>query len=142
MPQSGIVYPAVALVALTAAVWVRLYVDRIGEMRERKIDAQSLATSSAAAQTLRQVQASDNLRNLFEVPVLFYALCALVVATDLDSPILVSGAWGYVALRCVHSYIHITYNRVIHRFLVYVASTVLLFTLWGVFLARTLQAAP
>jgi hypothetical protein len=140
--SSNIVFPAVALVALTAVVWVRLYIDRIGEMRERKIDPQSLATSSAAAQTLRQVQASDNLRNLFEVPVLFYALCALVVATDLDSPVLVFGAWGYVALRCAHSYIHITYNRVIHRFLVYVLSTVLLFTLWGVFLARALQAAP
>src|SRR5262245_51146477 len=107
-------------------------------MRERKIDAQSLATSAAAAQTLRHVQASDNLRNLFEVPVLFYALCALVAATDLDSPVLVFGAWGYVALRCVHSYIHITYNRVIHRFLVYAASTVLLFTLWGVFLVGAL----
>jgi hypothetical protein len=139
--SSAIVYPAGALVALTAAVWVRLYIDRIGEMRERKIDPQSLATSSAAVQTLRQVQAADNLRNLFEVPVLFYALCALVVATDLDSPVLVLGAWGYVALRCVHSYIHITYNRVIHRFWVYAVSTVLLFTLWGVFLARNLQAA-
>ena len=140
--SSGIVYPAVALVALTAAVWLRMYIDRIGEMRERKIDSQSLATSSAAAQTLRQVQVSDNLRNLFEVPVLFYALCALVIATDLDSSVLVFGAWGYVALRCAHSYIHITYNRVIHRFLVYAVSTVLLFTLWGVFFARTLQPAP
>jgi len=139
--SSGIVYPAVALVALTAAVWVRLYIDRIGEMNEKNIDPQRLATSSAAAQTLRQVQASDNLRNLFEVPVLFYALCALVVATGLESPVLVFGAWGYVALRCAHSYIHITYNRVIHRFWVYAVSTVLLFALWAVFLARNLQGA-
>lgn len=132
------IYPAVALVALTAIVWVRLYIERIGELRRKNIDPQSLATAANAAQTLRHVQASDNLRNLFEVPVLFYALCALVVATDLDSPALVFGAWAYVALRCAHSYIHITYNRVLHRFLVYAVSTVLLFALWGVFLARNL----
>jgi hypothetical protein len=60
----------------------------------------------------------------------------------MESPVLVAGAWAYVALRCAHSYIHVTYNRVMHRFLVYATSTVLLFALWGVFLARHLQAAP
>jgi hypothetical protein len=49
------------------------------------------------------VQASDNFRNLFEVPVLFY----------------------------VHSFIHLTYNRVMHRFAVYVLSTVVLLVLWA-----------
>jgi hypothetical protein len=136
---TDILYPAAALVALTGVVWVRLYIDRIGEMKERRIDPQSLATAAAAAQTLRQVQASDNLRNLFEMPVLFYVLCALIAAKGMSSPILVLGAWGYVGLRCIHSFIHITYNRVMHRFVVYAASTVLLFTLWGVFLVRHLQ---
>ena len=135
------IYPAVALVALTAIVWVRLYIERIGELRRKNIDPQSLATAANAAQTLRHVQASDNLRNLFEVPVLFYALCALVIASGVSSPLLVFGAWAYVALRCVHSYIHVTYNRVIHRFVVYSASTVLLFALWGVLLVHYLRVA-
>lgn len=139
---TDILYPAAALVALTGVVWVRLYIDRIGEMRERRIDPQSLATAGAAAQALRQVQASDNLRNLFEIPVLFYVLCALVAAKGMSSPVLVLGAWGYVVLRCIHSFIHITYNRVMHRFVVYAASTILLFTLWGVFFVRHLQVAP
>lgn len=140
--MTDILYPAAALVALTAVVWVRLYIDRIGEMREKRIDAQDLATAAATAQALRRVQASDNLRNLFEVPVLFYALCALVVAKGVNAPDLVLGAWVYVGLRCIHSFIHITYNRVMHRFVVYAASTVLLFTLWGVFVVRHLQVAP
>ena len=129
-------YPAFALVALTAVVWVRLYFERVGEIRARRLDPQSLATAAAAAQTLRRVQASDNFRNLFEVPVLFYALCALVEAKGLSSPLLVLGAWVYVALRAIHSGIHLTYNRVTHRFLVYVASTAWLFVLWEAFLVR------
>jgi hypothetical protein len=130
--QTAIVLPAIALVLLTAIVWVRLYVERIRELRQRRIDPQSLATSAMASQTLQRVQASDNFRNLFEVPVLFYALCAVLASAQHVSSFFVIGAWLYVALRCVHSFIHLTYNRVMHRFAVYVLSTALLYLLWGV----------
>jgi len=129
--QTAIILPAVALVALTALVWVRLYVERIRELRQRRIDPQSLATSAMAAQALQRVQASDNFRNLFEVPVLFYALCAVLASAEQVSSLFVIGAWLYVALRYVHSFIHLTYNRVMHRFAVYVLSTVVLFILWA-----------
>jgi hypothetical protein len=130
--QTAIVLPAVALVLLTAIVWVRLYVDRIGEIRQRRIDPQSLATTASAGQALQRVQASDNFKNLFEVPVLFYALCAVLASAQDVSAFFVAGAWVYVALRWIHSFIHLTYNRVMHRFTVYVLSTVVLLTLWAV----------
>jgi len=129
--QTAIVLPAVALVLLTAIVWVRLYVERIGEMRTRKINPQSLATAASANQTLQRVRASDNFRNLCEMPVLFYALCAVLASAQFVAPFFVVGAWVYVALRCVHSFIHLTYNRVSHRFIVYALSAVVLFVLWG-----------
>jgi hypothetical protein len=129
---TAIVLPVIALVVLTAIVWVRLYVERIRELRQRRIDPQALATSALAGQTLQRVQASDNLKNLFEVPVLFYALCAVLAMAQQVSPFFVMGAWLYVALRYIHSFIHLTYNRVTHRFAVYVLSTVILFVLWGV----------
>ena len=131
--QTAIILPAIALVLLTAIVWVRLYVDRIGEIRQRRIDPQSLATSASAGQALQRVQASDNFKNLFEVPVLFYALCALLASAQNVSAFFVVGAWVYVALRYIHSFIHLTYNRVMHRFTVYVLSTVVLFMLWAAF---------
>jgi len=129
--QTAIILPAIALVLLTAIVWVRLYVDRIGELQQRRIDPQSLATSASAGQALQRVQASDNFKNLFEVPVLFYALCAVLAAAQNVSAFFVVGAWVYVALRYIHSFIHLTYNRVMHRFTVYVLSTVVLLTLWA-----------
>jgi len=129
--QTVIVLPAVALVLLTAIVWVRLYAERIGEMRARKINPQSLATAALANQNLQRGQASDNFRNLCEMPVLFYVLCAVLASAQYVAPFFVLGAWIYVALRCVHSFIHLTYNRVIHRFVVYALSAVVLFVLWG-----------
>lgn len=130
--QTAIILPAVALVLLTAIVWVRLYIVRIGEIRQRRIDPQALATSASAGQALQRVQASDNFKNLFEVPVLFYALCAVLAAAQNVSAFFVVGAWVYVALRYIHSFIHLTYNRVMHRFAVYVLSTMVLLILWAV----------
>jgi len=131
--NSAIILPVIALVVLTAVVWTRLYVERIRELRQRRIDPQVLATSAMVGQTMQRVQASDNFKNLFEVPVLFYALCAVLVSAQHVSSFFVIGAWVYVALRYIHSFIHLTYNRVIHRFAVYVLSTVILFVLWAVF---------
>jgi hypothetical protein len=123
--------PCAAMVGLTALVWIKLYGDRIGEMRARRIDAQELAASR-----LERPEAADNFRNLFEVPVLFYLLCVALAVNGGSTPAFVTAAWTYVALRALHSLIHVTYNRVMHRFLAYVASTLLLFGMWIAFFAR------
>jgi hypothetical protein len=129
--------PCAAMVGLTAAVWVKLYADRLGEMRAKRIDPQALASARATAQ-LERPQAAENFRNLFEVPVLFYVLCVALVLNGGSTSGFVTAAWAYVALRVVHTLIHVTYNRVTHRFLVYVASTLLLFGTWAAFVARIL----
>jgi len=128
--------PCSAMVGLTALVWVKLYADRLGEMRVKRIDPQALSTARAAAGKLERTQAADNFRNLFEVPVLFYLLCVALALNGGSTPGFVAAAWGYVGLRVLHSLIHTTYNRVIHRFLAYAASTLLLFGMWIAFVAR------
>ena len=138
MSPLQIFLPCVALVALTVVVWIRLYVDRISEMRARRIKPQALSTSHEAAQTLQHVNAADNFRNLFEVPVLFYVLCVSLAVTQSVTPMYLWGAWIYVALRTVHSFIHLTYNRVMHRFVAYALSTILVFAMWVGFGIRLL----
>ena len=133
MPISAILFPACGLVVLTALVWVWLYVDRLGEMSRKGIDAQKLSTRDATQAALERVNASDNFKNLFEAPVLFYTLCAFLAVTGTVTHGMVTAAWVYVGLRTAHSFVHVTYNRVIHRFVFYVLSTLLLFGMWGVF---------
>ncbi len=43
---------------------------------------------------------------------------------------MVTLAWVFVAVRAVHSVIHLTYNRVSHRGLVFGVGNVLLVVLW------------
>jgi hypothetical protein len=128
--------PCGAMVGVTALVWFKLYADRLTEMRAKRISPQSISTARAAASRLENTNAADNFRNLFEVPVLFYLWCVAVVLTGGSTAGFIMSAWAYVGLRGLHSLIQVTYNRVMHRFLVYAASTLLLFGLWVAFLAR------
>jgi len=131
MSEQQIYFPALVLVGLTFVVWLRLYVSRIGEMKRERIHPQSIATSAQAAARLTDTRAADNFRNLFELPVLFYAAVLLVAQSGLETPVTVGLAWAFVALRVLHSAIHCTYNKVMHRFAAYLAGGVALFALWG-----------
>ncbi len=123
----------IALVALTAGIWVLMYLRRISEITQNRIDPQSLVTSEIASNKLRNVSAADNFGNLLETPVLFYAICIILFVTGEVTQLQLVLAWCYVALRAAHSMIHVTYNRVVHRWAVYVTSTLCLFVMWGSF---------
>jgi hypothetical protein len=130
MDVRAIYLPGFAMVLLTAIVWWRMYTTRIGQMKRERIHPQKVATSAQAATLLTDSRAADNFRNLFELPVLFYL--ALVVADRLDriDAVSVGLAWLFVALRIAHSLIHVTYNKVMHRFFAYLSGGFALWLLW------------
>lgn len=129
----AILLPPTALAFLTGFVWLRLGSDRLGELRSRRIHPQQIATSKQMAEKLDNTQSADHFRNLFEVPVLFYALCGFLAITKLTTLLLLACAWGYVFLRACHTWVHLTNNKVIRRFQVFVASTIVLYVMWGIF---------
>ena len=136
----AILLPPTALVFLTGLVFVRLYRDRIAEIRARRIHPQHVATAKQMQDTMQNVAGSDHFRNLFEVPVLFYALCGFLAITQLTNLLLLACAWGYVALRAAHTYVHLTSNTVIRRFQLFFASTIVLYVMWAAFAVRLLTA--
>ena len=132
MREHAILFPALAMVALTIVVWFRMYTSRVAEMRRERIHPQSVATSAQMAARITDTRASDNFRNLFELPVLFYVALLVLAWTGHVTPVTLLLAWLFVALRVLHSAIHCTYNRVVHRFYAYLAGGVVLWVLWGV----------
>jgi hypothetical protein len=130
--NDAIFQPALAMVALTLAVWLRMYFSRIGEMKRERVHPQAVATSAQMAARLHDTRAADNFRNLFELPVLFYlALVVAALTAQAGTAVLVL-AWLFVALRVVHSAIHCSYNKVMHRFQAYLAGCIALWLLWAV----------
>jgi len=75
---------------------------------------------------------SRSLINQFEIPTIFYAGVIIAYVTGQVDMVLLSLAWGFVALRYLHSYIHLGRNYVPHRFAVFLTSTVVLTAFWVV----------
>ena len=119
-----------ALVLLTSAVGALMLFTRVQEMRRKRIHPQAASNSVQVAAKLENVQPADNFKNLFEVPVLFYALASVALAAGSVPSWLATSAWLYVALRVLHSIIHCTYNKVYHRLAVFLASFGLLVAMW------------
>ena len=132
--------PALAMVALTAIVWWRMFFTRIGQMKRERIHPQAVATSAQATARLTDSRAADNFRNLFELPVLFYLALVVAALTAQVTILTMSLAWAFVVMRIVHSAIQCSYNKVMHRFRAYVAGGLLLWTLWLVIGVGLLRA--
>ncbi len=123
--------PLLAQVALTFLVMLAMYQRRVGEMKSKRIHPQRAKTRSAAHGVLPDSEsASNNYSNLLESPLLFYVAILLTLILMVQDSILVALAWIYVASRYVHSFIHITYNRVMHRFSVFIFSCFVLLAMW------------
>ncbi|MDR7098272.1 hypothetical protein J2X04_000619 [Lysobacter niabensis] len=132
MGDNAIFLPAVAMAVLTFVVWWRMYATRIAQMKREGIHPQAVATSAQATAKLTDSRAADNFRNLFELPVLFYLALVVAAQAQLSTTAVLVLAWLFVALRVVHSWIQCTYNKVMHRFYVYVTGGMVMWTLWGV----------
>ena len=124
--------PLLALVLLTFVVWVYMYVTRLSEIKRKSINPQALDTRAHGQALLTDSpEAAENLKNLFELAILFYVAILLALVLMVQDQGLVQLAWGYVALRYVHSLVHCTYNRVMHRFFAYAASCLVLMLMWA-----------
>jgi hypothetical protein len=132
-------WPAVAMVALTFVVWLRMYFTRIAQMQRERIHPQAVATSAQAAAKLTDSRGADNFRNLFELPVLFYLALVVAAQTGQVGVITLALAWAFVALRVAHSVIHCGYNKVIHRFYTYLIGGIVLWVLWIVLVIGLLR---
>lgn len=130
MEAKLILYPLLAMFLLTWIVATTLIRRRIAFYKGNRVHPQKTATSAQMAAVMPDSRAADNFRNLFEVPVLFYvALLAIYVTGFTSLPYLIF-AWGFVAARYAHSYIHCTSNVVMQRFYAYLASFVFLISIW------------
>jgi hypothetical protein len=131
MSFNSILLPLLAMVFLTFAVWVYLYALRIPEINRLGIDPDDLQDRAEAHKLLRvSAAASNNLKNLFEVPILFYLAAMIAMLLMIQDDLLVGLAWGFVILRVVHSLVHCSYNRVMHRFIAYLISCLFLIFMW------------
>jgi len=124
MNQTAIFSPVFAMLLLTLVVWVYMYSRRIPFIRKNDFGPDELTPAEFTRLSPPEVaNPSDNLKNLFEIPVIFYVLAIYLFATDhVDNTHLIS-SWVFVVFRVLHSAVHCTINIVMLRFCLYLIST-------------------
>ena len=124
MDQNTIFGPVIAMIFLTLGVWLYMYSRRIPFILANKLDLDRTTREEFVAMSPPAVRnPSDNLKNLFEIPVLFYALAFYLHASQQVDGTYVVAAWVFVAFRLLHSILHCTINIVRLRFFLHLLAT-------------------
>jgi len=130
MDSSAIVFPAIAMFALTASVIAYAGGSRLVAIRRREVSIRYYRLFNEGEQTPWLHLLGRHMQNHFEVPPLFYLAVLFLYVTGSVTPLAVVLAWLYVGSRCAHTFIHLGSNNVTHRFIAFALGGLILVGLW------------
>lgn len=130
MRSVEILYPMFGLVALTFSVLIQIPIRRFRAAYLGRVTVEDFRLGESPNVPAETSLPNRNYMNLLELPVLFYVMCLSMYVTQHGDSSACTLAWMYVALRVLHSIIHLTYNNVIHRLVVFATSNFLLAGIW------------
>ncbi|WP_437905957.1 MAPEG family protein [Sorangium sp. So ce327] len=133
-----LIQPVVALVALTALVWLLMVGFRNMAVIRGLASMRYFRGTFVGVPPEWVERPARAFGNLLEVPTLFYAVCAFMLVTGKYDHTQVLLAWVFVALRALHALIHIAWNFVPFRFAAFVGGCVTLGVLWVRFAQQSL----
>jgi hypothetical protein len=142
MRNPAILYPLFALAAWTLLVLVLIPIARARSVREREIAPDDFKYGESAKVPGRVSIPNRYYMNLLELPILFYVVGILLYVTGGASSTAIAIAWAFVALRIVHSLVHLTYNHVLHRLAAFTLANVALALLRILAAAHLVAASP
>jgi hypothetical protein len=121
-----------AMVLLTTYVSYRMLKSRIHAVKSGQMNVKYFRTYNEGPTTEEVLKTGRHFINLFETPVLFYAVCLVGMLLPVHSLALQVLAWIYFVVRVVHAQVHIGANNVRVRMRVFGISCLILLAMWGV----------
>ena len=128
MKETCILYPVFVQAALTFGMLMWMAKERFAARARGEV--KPVEPGVRATFTGRAGQVSNSYNNQLEIPTLFYAVAAFALITHSVDGVMIGLAWAYAVLRLVHAWIHTTYNKIPDRFKAFLASNVVLITMW------------
>ena len=140
MTPDWILYPLFAMFLLTLLVSLRTLQLRYRAVLRDGLPAGYFRHNRGGKPPGYLLQAEQHYNNLFETPVLFYAVVLVAFITQQVDQFGVILAWCYVLTRLAHAWIHLGKNNVLQRRNIFIVSTLLLTMLWGYTFVRLMLA--
>ena len=127
------------MIALTIFCMARLGMLRYAAVRRGEIDPRFFILYRGYEEPEKLAVYSRHVVNLYEAPLLFYVIVLIAFVTGQTEGWVLGLAWAYVALRYVHSYVHLTSNVVLTRFRIFAVSLLTLTVLWAAVLTNIMR---
>lgn len=115
MKPELIIVPVAAVVLLTYIIGIWMVKLRFRAVRQDGVNPGYFQLNRGAKIPDYLAKVSNHYANLFEMPVLFYAVCAFIYTSHHLDALDLALAWCFVAARYAHAYIHTTSNQLKHR---------------------------
>jgi len=133
----NILYPLFGMVVLTICIVPLVFFARVKQVRAGNLKIEFFELYDGTGAPPDVTKTTRHLSNLFEMPILFYVACLTAFVLGLDSALLIYLGWGYVIVRAIHAFIHLTYNKVVHRITAFMLSNVMVITMWGIIIIQS-----
>ena len=115
---------------LTVLVGIIMLVSRISAVQSGIVKPRYFKLMKGQELPEMVAASGRNFTNQFEVPILFYVVSTLYIVLGIENGAAIMLAWTFVASRIIHTAIHLTYNHVIHRMLVFLFGFACVVALW------------
>ncbi len=132
----NILYPLFGMVILTICIAPLVLYARVKQVSAGNLKIGFFELYDGTGAPSDVTKTTRCLANLFEMPTLFYVACLTALLLKLDGALLVYLGWGYVVLRGIHAYIHLSYNKVYHRLTAFMLSNFLVIAMWVIIIIQ------
>ncbi len=129
--QSTIFWPVLALMGWTFLILLLIPYQRFKGAFAGQVTAQDFHCGESDSVPSSIKLPNRIFMNLLEMPVLFYVLSLILFITHNVDSLFINLAWAYFAFRVLHSLVYLTYNHVVHRFLSFAISNLIVVAIWA-----------
>ena len=139
MQPTWILYPMFSMVLLSMLVGLRMLQLRYRAVLQDNLTPAYFEHNRGGKPPAYMMQADQHFTNLYETPVLFYAVVILIYVLNMTDTFSLIISWTYVASRLIHTYVHMGRNTLAIRRNIFLSSVTILGVLWSYVLINLLS---
>lgn len=137
MPSGLLIYPLVCFVA-----WIVMLYALLTLLRAPAVWNLRVSKGNVEAWINRESKVSANLSNQFEWPILYFAICVLLISQyQTVNPAYIWAAWIFLFGRVVHTGVQVLTDDTRLRGLVFMINFLAVLAMWFLYFVETVRVA-
>jgi len=128
MSAELIIWPMIIIALTTLYIYIPMGQARVAGVKSGKTKASVYKLNVGEPE--ESLRFTNALRNQYETPTMFYAVCLAAYVTGNANIVMIVLAFAYAILKTVHIIIHIKTNNLRHRRPVFALAWIALIAMW------------